>query len=72
MNYLFMQKNYARILFFVRADFYINDSNIIFGELTFTPAAGLDNKISNVLLPNGDAIMGEYLKLPKLPYHSKG
>lgn len=57
---------------FVRADFYINDSNIIFGELTFTPAAGLDNKISNMLLPNGDAIMGEYLKLPKLPYHSKG
>lgn len=28
---------------FVRADFYIVDGRVYFGELTFTPAAGLDN-----------------------------
>ena len=39
---------YARILTkpfpFVRCDFYIVNSKIYFGELTFTPCAGLDTE----------------------------
>ncbi|MTC70891.1 ATP-grasp fold amidoligase family protein [Providencia sp. wls1914] len=48
---------------FVRVDFYIIDGTIYFGELTFTPAAGLDTRISNTLNPNGDLIMGDFLKI---------
>lgn len=43
---------------FVRADFYLLNSKVIFGELTFTPSAGLD-----VTLQEADVILGSQLKL---------
>lgn len=43
---------------FVRADFYILDGKVYFGELTFTPAGGLDTD-----LYSGDSIMGDLLKI---------
>lgn len=43
---------------FVRADFYLMDGKVIFGELTFTPSAGLD-----VTLQEADVILGSQLKL---------
>ncbi|MCR5610593.1 MAG: hypothetical protein K6F68_01990 [Clostridiales bacterium] len=45
---------------FVRADFYIHEDRVIFGELTFTPAGGMDT----ARLPETDKFMGEMLKLP--------
>lgn len=55
---------YAEILSkpfpFVRTDFYLNEGNVIFGELTFTPSGGLDKN----RLPKTDLILGELLKLP--------
>jgi len=47
---------------FVRADFYIVDEKPIFGELTFTPTAGMDTN----RLPETDVMMGNMLKLPKV------
>ena len=44
---------------FVRADFYIVEGKIYFGELTFTPAGGLDTD-----LLNGDVEMGKLIQLP--------
>ncbi|BEL77383.1 MULTISPECIES: ATP-grasp fold amidoligase family protein [Serratia] len=44
---------------FVRVDFYISQGRIIFGELTFTPSAGLDTDI----LPPTDVLLGEMLTL---------
>ncbi len=43
---------------FVRIDFYLINGGVIFGELTFTPLAGLD-----VTLQEADAILGSQLKL---------
>lgn len=43
---------------FVRADFYLLNSKVIFGELTFTPSAGLD-----VTLQEADIVLGSQLKL---------
>jgi hypothetical protein len=43
---------------FVRADFYLLNGEVIFGELTFTPSAGLD-----VSLQEADAILGGQLRL---------
>ncbi|MDI9219750.1 ATP-grasp fold amidoligase family protein [Pantoea sp. EA-12] len=43
---------------FVRADFYLLNGEVIFGELTFTPSAGLD-----VTLQEADVILGGQLKL---------
>ncbi|WP_343550535.1 ATP-grasp fold amidoligase family protein [Pantoea sp.] len=43
---------------FVRADFYLLNGEVIFGELTFTPSAGLD-----VSLQEADVILGSQLKL---------
>ncbi len=43
---------------FVRADFYLLNGQVIFGELTFTPSAGLD-----VTLQEADVILGGQLKL---------
>lgn len=43
---------------FVRIDFYLLNGDVIFGELTFTPSAGLD-----VTLQEADAILGSQLKL---------
>lgn len=55
---------YAKILSkpfpFVRADFYLSDEKVIFGELTFTPAGGLDNN----KLPYTDKLLGNLIKLP--------
>lgn len=45
---------------FVRADFYIVENKPIFGELTFTPTAGMDTN----RLPETDIMMGKMLKLP--------
>lgn len=52
---------------FVRVDFFIEDNKIIFGELTFTPAGGMDTELS--MTPPGydktvDEIFGELLSLP--------
>ena len=46
---------------FVRADFYLEKGQVIFGELTFTPAAGLDNE----KLPQTDILIGQQIELPK-------
>ena len=46
---------------FVRADFYLEKGQVIFGELTFTPAAGLDAE----KLPETDMLIGKQIKLPK-------
>ena len=43
---------------FVRTDLYITDSGVRFGELTFTPAAALDNK----RLPETDLLFGSMIK----------
>lgn len=32
---------------FVRVDFYLNHGQVLFGEMTFTPSAGLDHEIKN-------------------------
>ena len=45
---------------FVRADFYICEGRVIFGELTFTPSGGMDN----ARLPETDIMFGKMLKLP--------
>lgn len=45
---------------FVRADFYLIKGKVIFGELTFTPGAGLDSG----RLESTDLILGDLLKLP--------
>lgn len=44
---------------FVRADFYLSDGKVIFGELTFTPSAGLDSD----RLVSTDILFGNLLKL---------
>lgn len=45
---------------FVRADFYLENGRVIFGELTFTPAKGLDTgKLSST-----DRIIGNLIQLP--------
>lgn len=46
---------------FVRADFYLESGHVIFGELTFTPAAGLDAD----KLPYTDKLIGQMIELPK-------
>ncbi len=45
---------------FVRCDFYLSEGKVFFGELTFTPAQGLDTE----KLPYADKIIGEKIKLP--------
>lgn len=46
---------------FVRADFYLDNGNVIFGELTFTPGAGLDiTKVEST-----DLLLGNMIQLPK-------
>lgn len=45
---------------FVRADFYLETGQVIFGELTFTPGAGLDNG----KLKETDIIIGKHIELP--------
>lgn len=44
---------------FVRVDFYVVDSKLYFGELTFTPAGGLDTN----RLHETDVMMGSLLRL---------
>lgn len=44
---------------FVRADFYVLDSKIYFGELTFTPSGGLDGN----RLPETNRLFGSLLKI---------
>lgn len=44
---------------FVRVDLYITNNGVRFGEMTFTPAAALDNK----RLPETDLMFGEMMKL---------
>ena len=46
---------------FVRVDLYNVDGHIYFGEMTFYPASGLDEK----LLPETDKYFGSLIKLPK-------
>lgn len=45
---------------FVRADFYLENGKVIFGELTFTPGAGLDEG----KLPYTDLLLGSLITLP--------
>lgn len=55
--------NYARKLTkpfpFVRCDFYLSDGKVYFGELTFTPARGLDTQ----KLPYADLLLGSKIDL---------
>jgi hypothetical protein len=44
---------------FVRVDLYLTEQGVRFGEMTFTPAAALDNK----RLPETDLMFGEMMKL---------
>ena len=46
---------------FVRTDLYIVDGKVLFGELTFTPSAGMDQS----RLPETDRILGSQLNLPQ-------
>ncbi len=46
---------------FVRADFYVEKGQVIFGELTFTPAMGLDTAKQVI----ADNIIGSLIQLPK-------
>lgn len=46
---------------FVRADFYIVGSKVYFGELTFTPAGGIDSN----RFPETDIMMGNLLDITK-------
>ena len=46
---------------FVRADFYVEKGQVIFGELTFTPAMGLDTTKQVTT----DNIIGSLIQLPK-------
>ncbi len=46
---------------FVRADFYLEQGKVIFGELTFTPAAGMDT----TKLYSTDIAIGNKIQLPK-------
>lgn len=53
---------------FVRVDLYIIGEKIYFGELTFTPAAGLDSDFKFVPpggKENADTMLGKLLTLPK-------
>ena len=61
-----MAEKLAKDFPFVRVDFYIVNNQIYFGELTFTPAAGMDVEL--MLTPPGenkdvDTILGEKLAL---------
>lgn len=57
---LFYAERLASPFPFVRVDFYIEDERIIFGEMTFTPAAGLDvNRLAET-----DIFFGDLLVLP--------
>lgn len=47
---------------FVRVDFYIVEGKVYFGELTFTPSAGMDNG----RLPETDRMLGDELILPAM------
>ena len=43
---------------FVRADFYLENGNVIFGELTFTPAGGFDsNRLPETQLYFGSKVI---------------
>jgi len=44
---------------FVRVDFYISNGKAIFGELTFTPSAGIDTD----MLESTDVLLGKMLNL---------
>ena len=46
---------------FVRSDFYLVDGKVVFGELTFTPAAGLDTG----KLEYTDRLLGDLINLSK-------
>lgn len=45
---------------FVRADFYVVDDKVYFGELTFTPSAGMDSG----RMQSTDLLFGSMTKLP--------
>ena len=47
---------------FVRADFYLQNGNVIFGELTFTPSGGFDTK----RIYETDLHLGQKLILPNI------
>lgn len=53
---------------FVRADFYVVDDKVYFGELTFTPAGALDS----ARLPETDKMFGDMLKIDELKEEKKG
>lgn len=65
--------HYAEILSkpfpFVRTDFYLVDENVYFGELTFTPSAGLDD----TRLAHTDLVLGKEvdLSMQQLPWRRR-
>lgn len=57
-----ISEDLARPFPFVRVDWYIKDSNIVFGELTFTPSGGM----MKMNPPKYDRIYGEMLDIEEL------
>lgn len=55
-------ENLAKPFPFVRVDFYISNNKIYFGELTFTPAGGLDVDYPEDV----DRMLGDMIQLPKV------
>ncbi|MFW6027086.1 MAG: ATP-grasp fold amidoligase family protein, partial [Candidatus Woesearchaeota archaeon] len=54
-------KKLAKNFPFVRIDFFDCEEEVIFGEMTFTPAAGM----SKTYTEKGDTYLGQFLNLPK-------
>lgn len=52
----------AEPFLFVRVDFYDEDGKIVFGELTFTPSAGLDNGLPE----EAEMYLGNRIKIEKI------
>ena len=56
---------------FVRVDFYFVNNEIVFGELTFTPAGGMDRDLKYIP-PHGDRdvdhIFGDMLSIDDINY----
>ncbi|OTA19175.1 hypothetical protein Xbed_02572 [Xenorhabdus beddingii] len=63
LSLFYFAEKLAKPFPFVRADFYLNDGKIIFGELTFVPAAGLDIELNNENMNDVDETLGNLLDL---------
>jgi hypothetical protein len=55
-----MAKKMSKEFAFVRVDFYDTKEKVIIGELTFTPAGGIDSDFEY----ETDRLMGDWIDLP--------